>query len=128
MSSDGQYEDSVSSLMLENLRHRLLRAFRGPSAPTEKRERWSLSTNPRADEELRRAKIDGAISWLRSELLEMRSQDRQLAKTLLDLNTEIQKLRSEHQLSRNADNAAQQAVADPELQTTLQNKEHSEYV
>uniref|UniRef100_A0A4W3K1I0 Uncharacterized protein n=1 Tax=Callorhinchus milii TaxID=7868 RepID=A0A4W3K1I0_CALMI len=60
--------------------------------------------------------------------LEMRSQDRQLAKTLLDLNTEIQKLRSEHQLSRNADNAAQQAVADPELQTTLQNKEHSEYV
>ncbi|XP_058868696.1 alanine and arginine-rich domain-containing protein [Acipenser ruthenus] len=52
-----------------------------------------------ANEELRRAKIDGAITWLRTELLEMRSQDRQLAKTLLDLNTEIQRLRQENESS-----------------------------
>ncbi|XP_036950067.1 protein FAM167A isoform X1 [Acanthopagrus latus] len=55
----------------------------------------SLGRSFQANEELRRAQIDGAITWLRSELLEMRSQDLQLAQTLLGLNTEIQRLRRE---------------------------------
>ncbi|XP_041664954.1 protein FAM167A isoform X2 [Cheilinus undulatus] len=55
----------------------------------------SIGRSYQANEELRRAQIDGAITWLRSELLEMRSQDLQLAQTLLGLNTEIQRLRRE---------------------------------
>ncbi|KAK1173315.1 alanine and arginine-rich domain-containing protein [Acipenser oxyrinchus oxyrinchus] len=104
MNSETQYEDSVSTLMLENIKNKLINAFResGQHAAA------SCSTNDscnlvakdiQANEELRRAKIDGAITWLRTELLEMRSQDRHLAKTLLDLNTEIQRLRQENESS-----------------------------
>ncbi|XP_067888281.1 alanine and arginine-rich domain-containing protein [Heterodontus francisci] len=120
MSNDSQYEDSVSSIVLENIKIRLLSAFRGPSAPCDKPEPWTLSRNPRVDEELRRAKIDGAITWLRTELLAMRSQDRQLAKTLLELNSEIQKLRSEHELSKDPGSRSPPGVRDVELLTSGQ--------
>ncbi|XP_067836910.1 alanine and arginine-rich domain-containing protein [Heptranchias perlo] len=126
MSNDNQYEDTVSSMVLENIKHRLLSAFRGPPAPCDKPESWTLSRNPRADEELRRAKIDGAITWLRTELLEMRSQDRQLAKTLLELNSEIQKLRSEHELSKNSGSRSPPAARDRELQTFGQRDKEAE--
>uniref|UniRef100_UPI00398F612A alanine and arginine-rich domain-containing protein n=1 Tax=Pristiophorus japonicus TaxID=55135 RepID=UPI00398F612A len=126
MSNDSQYEDTVSSMVLENIKHRLLSAFRGPSAPCEEPESWTLSRNPRADHELRRAKIDGAITWLRTELLEMRSQDRQLAKTLLELNSEIQKLRSEHELSKNSGSRSPAGVRDRELQTSGQQDKGAE--
>ncbi|XP_036421563.1 protein FAM167A-like [Colossoma macropomum] len=99
MNPETQYEDSVSIMVLENIKNKLLHAFRTTAEPRASSE---SSTDPssvgrslQANEELRRAKIDGAISWLRSELLEMRLQDRQLAQTLLGLNTEIQRLRRE---------------------------------
>ncbi|XP_051879378.1 alanine and arginine-rich domain-containing protein [Pristis pectinata] len=98
MSSDSQYEDTESSMVLEDIKRRLLSAFRGAPAPCRPAQPRSLSGNARADEELRRAQIDGAISWVRTELLEMRYQDRQLARTLLELNSEIQKLRKEQGL------------------------------
>ncbi|XP_076865160.1 alanine- and arginine-rich domain-containing protein [Brachyhypopomus gauderio] len=99
MNPETQYEDAVSIMVLENIKNKLLHAFRTTAEP-----RGSSGCTPvpasvgrsfQVNEELRRAKIDGAISWLRSELLEMRTQDRQLAHTLLALNTEIQRLRRE---------------------------------
>ncbi|KAF4074108.1 hypothetical protein AMELA_G00250930 [Ameiurus melas] len=100
MNPETQYEDSVSIMVLENIKNKLRHAFRTtaePRASSENDDDDPMSTGRsfQANEELRRAKIDGAITWLRSELLEMRSQDRQLAQTLLGLNTEIQRLRRE---------------------------------
>ncbi|KAL0962481.1 hypothetical protein UPYG_G00340590 [Umbra pygmaea] len=97
MNRDSQSEDSLSIMVLENIKNKLIHAFRNTG---ETRDTLESTTGPvsigrsyQANEELRRAKIDGAISWLRSELLEMRSQDQQLAKTLLGLNAEIQRMR-----------------------------------
>ncbi|XP_066531706.1 alanine and arginine-rich domain-containing protein [Hoplias malabaricus] len=99
MNPETQYEDSVSIMVLENIKNKLLHAFRNTAEPRTTSQSGtdaiSTSRSLQANEELRRAKIDGAISWLRSELLEMRTQDRQLAQTLLGLNNEIQKLRRE---------------------------------
>ncbi|CAL8299316.1 unnamed protein product [Lota lota] len=103
MDRDSQSEDSLSTLVLDNIKNQLIHAFRtagsnrsnhqdDPCAPIGC---LSLGGNQQANEELRRAKIDGAITWLRSELLEMRSQDQQLARTLLGLNSEIQRMRRE---------------------------------
>ncbi|KAI5621493.1 protein FAM167A-like [Silurus asotus] len=99
MNPDTQYEDSVSIMVLENIKNKLRHAFRTTAEPRAFSENdsypMSVGRSFQANEELRRAKIDGAITWLRSELLEMRSQDRQLAQTLLGLNSEIQRLRRE---------------------------------
>ncbi|XP_042566631.1 uncharacterized protein si:ch211-153f2.3 isoform X2 [Clupea harengus] len=99
MNPETQCEDTLSTMVLENIKNKLLHAFRvtgetrnvpdcSGASPT------CIGRNLQANEELRRAKIDGAITWIRSEL-EMRSQDRQLAQTLLGLNSEIQRLRRE---------------------------------
>ncbi|CAM4630858.1 unnamed protein product [Leuciscus chuanchicus] len=100
MNSDTQYEDSVSVMVLENIKNKLLHAFRTSAEPRTSAETENVSPpigkSFQVNEELRRAKIDGAITWLRSELLEMRSQDRRLAQTLLGLNKEIQRLRREN--------------------------------
>ncbi|XP_062846627.1 protein FAM167A [Trichomycterus rosablanca] len=99
MNPETQYEDSVSIMVLENIKNKLLHAFRTTAEPRASPENnedlTSTDRSFQANEELRRAKIDGAITWLRTELLEMRSQDRQLAQTLLRLNSEIQRLRRE---------------------------------
>ncbi|XP_046875898.1 protein FAM167A-like [Hypomesus transpacificus] len=102
MNRDSHSEDSLSSLVLENIKNKLIDAFRTTGDPADVSGSGpragpvrSIDRSHQANEELRRAKIDGAITWLRSELLEMRSQDRQLAQTLLGLNTEIQRLRRE---------------------------------
>uniref|UniRef100_A0A3B5KIG8 Uncharacterized protein n=1 Tax=Takifugu rubripes TaxID=31033 RepID=A0A3B5KIG8_TAKRU len=99
---DGHSEDALSSVVLENIKARLIHAFRAAAEPKEESQRSgsrSCSTSIRrclqANEELRRAQIDGALTWLRSELQEMRSQDLQLARTLLGLNSQIQRLRRE---------------------------------
>ncbi|KAI7798839.1 uncharacterized protein si:ch211-153f2.3 [Triplophysa rosa] len=97
MNADTQYEDSVSIMVLENIKNRLLHAFRTTAEPRASTgTAYPIGKTFQVNEELRRAKIDGAITWLRSELLEMRSQDRQLAQTLLGLNKEIQRLRREN--------------------------------
>uniref|UniRef100_A0A3P8VWX7 Uncharacterized LOC103394050 n=1 Tax=Cynoglossus semilaevis TaxID=244447 RepID=A0A3P8VWX7_CYNSE len=92
MDRDSHSEDTLSTMVLEDIKNKLINAFK---ATGESREDGQQCQGPRANEELRRAQIDGAITWLRSELLEMRSQDLQLAQTLLGLNTEIQRLRRE---------------------------------
>nr|XP_056710665.1 alanine and arginine-rich domain-containing protein [Euleptes europaea] len=89
-------EEALSSLLLEDVKQRLRRAFRGPRlAARLDRGKGTLAVQ----EELRRAHIEGAIAWLRAELLEMKSQNRQLAKTLLDLSTDIQRLRNETEVT-----------------------------
>ncbi|XP_077446722.1 alanine- and arginine-rich domain-containing protein [Stigmatopora argus] len=103
MDRDSHSEDTLSTMVLENIKNKLIDAFRAsgksrddPQEDVSTRERQlSVSRCRQANEELRRAQIDGAITWLRSELLEMRSQDLQLAQTLLGLNTEIQRMRRE---------------------------------
>ncbi|XP_034016609.1 protein FAM167A [Thalassophryne amazonica] len=102
MDRDSHSEDTLSTMVLENIKNRLIHAFRATAEPREDPQdsgtavrSVSIGRSFQANEELRRAQIDGAITWLRSELLEMRSQDLQLAQTLLGLNTEIQRLRRE---------------------------------
>ncbi|XP_047239594.1 uncharacterized protein si:ch211-153f2.3 [Girardinichthys multiradiatus] len=101
MDRDSHSEDTLSTLVLENVKNKLIHAFRVTTEPRDLQESAcssksiSIGRSHQANEELRRAKIDGAITWLRSELLEMRTQDLQLAQTLLGLNTEIQRLRRE---------------------------------
>ncbi|XP_061681189.1 uncharacterized protein si:ch211-153f2.3 isoform X2 [Syngnathoides biaculeatus] len=104
MDRDSHSEDTLSTMVLENIKNKLIDAFRsnGESREDPREEEAArarqlsvISRSQQANEELRRAQIDGAITWLRSELLEMRSQDLQLAQTLLGLNTEIQRLRME---------------------------------
>ncbi|XP_072226855.1 alanine and arginine-rich domain-containing protein [Leuresthes tenuis] len=102
MDRDSHSEDTLSTMVLENIKNKLIHAFRVTSESKEDAGDSGVSVRPlsmgrsyQANEELRRAQIDGAITWLRSELLEMRTQDLQLAQTLLGLNTEIQRLRRE---------------------------------
>ncbi|CAG5887213.1 unnamed protein product [Menidia menidia] len=102
MDRDSHSEDTLSTMVLENIKNKLIHAFRGTAESREQPVDSGVSVRPlsmgrshQANEELRRAQIDGAITWLRSELLEMRTQDLQLAQTLLGLNTEIQRLRRE---------------------------------
>ncbi|XP_047461982.1 uncharacterized protein si:ch211-153f2.3 [Mugil cephalus] len=102
MDRDSHTEDTLSTMVLENIKNKLIDAFRAAGESREDPQPSGSSVRPvsvgrshQANEELRRAQIDGAITWLRSELLEMRSQDLQLAQTLLGLNSEIQRLRRE---------------------------------
>ncbi|AWP21396.1 putative alanine and arginine-rich domain-containing protein [Scophthalmus maximus] len=103
MDRDSHSEDTLSTMVLENIKNKLIHAFRATGESREDRREAGATVRPpgsvgrshQANEELRRAQIDGAITWLRSELLEMRSQDLQLAQTLLGLNSEIQRLRRE---------------------------------
>ncbi|XP_008420971.1 alanine- and arginine-rich domain-containing protein [Poecilia reticulata] len=99
MERDSHSEDTVSTMVLENVKNKLMHAFRvtaeSRAGQREAGGGGGIGRSQQANEELRRAQIDGALTWLRSELLEMRSQDVQLAETLLGLNTEIQRLRRE---------------------------------
>uniref|UniRef100_A0A8C6T0D9 Protein FAM167A n=1 Tax=Neogobius melanostomus TaxID=47308 RepID=A0A8C6T0D9_9GOBI len=104
MDRDSHSEDTLSTMMLDNIKNKLIHAFRaagegargeGCQRPASAGRPMSIGSRLLANEELRRAQIDGAITWIRSELLEMRSQDLQLAQTLLGLNSEIQRLRRE---------------------------------
>lgn len=74
MNSDTQYEDSVSVMVLENIKNKLLHAFRTSAEPRTSAETacHPIGKSFQVNEELRRAKIDGAITWLRSELVSFR--------------------------------------------------------
>ncbi|XP_044277402.1 alanine and arginine-rich domain-containing protein-like [Varanus komodoensis] len=103
---EGPGEDGFSSRLLEDVKQRLRQAFqraRRASPPRRARPVASRGAGGRraaaAQDELRRAHVEGAIAWLRVELLEMKSQNRKLAKTLLDLSVEIQRLRNETDMS-----------------------------
>lgn len=73
MNPETQYEDSVSIMVLENIKNKLRHAFRTTAEPRVSSESnddlISTGRSLQANEELRRAKIDGAITWLRSELV-----------------------------------------------------------
>ncbi|XP_072462671.1 alanine and arginine-rich domain-containing protein [Notamacropus eugenii] len=115
LSAEAQEEDVTSSLLLEDLQRRLRSAFRSPSLEPGKQQQEPQQSweGPRGratavQEVLRKARIDGALSWLRAELLikspswifsPMRFQNWQLAKTLVDLNLEMQQLKVENELS-----------------------------
>ncbi|KAL8181675.1 UNVERIFIED_CONTAM: hypothetical protein K2H54_020147 [Gekko kuhli] len=106
MDVESPWEEALSSLLLEDVKQRLREAFRGQgtasSSPVPRLAAASQERGKRtlaAQEELRRAHIEGAIAWLRVELLEMKSQNRQLAKTLLDLSTDIQRLRNDAEMT-----------------------------
>lgn len=77
MNSDTQYEDSVSVMVLENIKNKLLHAFRTSAEPRTSAETAShpIGKSFQVNEELRRAKIDGAITWLRSELVSLETAD-----------------------------------------------------
>lgn len=73
MNPETQYEDSVSIMVLENIKNKLRHAFRTTAEPRVSSENdddpMSTDRSFQANEELRRAKIDGAITWIRSELV-----------------------------------------------------------
>lgn len=81
MDRDSHSEDTLSTMVLENIKNKLIHAFRATGetkaeAPDSGRavRPVSIGRSFQANEELRRAQIDGAITWLRSELV--RWQDR----------------------------------------------------
>lgn len=75
MNSDTQYEDSVSVMVLENIKNKLLHAFRTSTEPRTETASHPIGKSFQVNEELRRAKIDGAITWLRSELVSLETAD-----------------------------------------------------
>ncbi|XP_033009945.1 alanine and arginine-rich domain-containing protein [Lacerta agilis] len=97
-------EEAFCSSLLDDIKQRLRHAFRGPGGAASPQQ-LLMPSRPAAPckgrgvevalEEARRAHVEGAIAWLRVELLEMKSQNHKLAKTLLDLSMEIQRLRNE---------------------------------
>nr|XP_044636745.1 LOW QUALITY PROTEIN: alanine and arginine-rich domain-containing protein [Equus asinus] len=75
-------EAPAARQLLEDLRRRLASAFQRAAA----REQQS------------RACIEGALGRLSAELLEMHFQNRQLVRTVLDLNMKMQQLKKEYEL------------------------------
>lgn len=78
MDRDSQSEDTLSTMVLENIKNRLIHAFRAAGEPKEVPQEsgfgsrsMSFSRCYQANEELRRAQIDGALTWLRSELVSL---------------------------------------------------------
>lgn len=75
MDRDSHSEDTLSTMVLENIKNRLIHAFRAAGepkdVPPESGSPMSISRCYQANEELRRAQIDGALTWLRSELVSL---------------------------------------------------------
>lgn len=77
MDRDSHSEDTLSTMVLENIKNKLIHAFRATGESRENPQDSTGSTvrpvsigrSYQANEELRRAQIDGAITWLRSELV-----------------------------------------------------------
>ncbi|XP_063156342.1 alanine and arginine-rich domain-containing protein [Candoia aspera] len=115
-------EDTFSSFLLEDIKQRLLQAFQGQTtrvaaSPLLPRPVEDTGHGRRAmptQEDLHRRHIEQGIAWLRVELLEMKFQNRKLAKTLLDLSMEIQRLRNETDLSAALESKALSTAGSPE--------------
>lgn len=78
MDRDSHSEDTLSTMVLENIKNKLIHAFRAAGESREDPQESGSSVRPvsigrsyQANEELRRAQIDGAITWLRSELVSL---------------------------------------------------------
>ncbi|XP_004373081.1 alanine and arginine-rich domain-containing protein [Trichechus manatus latirostris] len=98
--ADAQDEMPTTSGLLEDIRRRLLRAFQRavPRAGSRRAREEAEAAAEARPEELSSARVEGALAALRAELLEMRFQNRQLARTLLDLNMKMQQLKKEYEL------------------------------
>nr|XP_054601034.1 uncharacterized protein si:ch211-153f2.3 isoform X2 [Nothobranchius furzeri] len=64
MNRDSHSEDTLSTMVLENIKNKLIHAFRTNTEPREDPHDCSVRRSHQANEELRRAQIDGAITWL----------------------------------------------------------------
>ncbi|XP_077023643.1 alanine- and arginine-rich domain-containing protein [Tamandua tetradactyla] len=94
MSTDAQEQGPATSRLLEDFRRRMPRG--GSRWPREAAARAAGAAA--AQEEQGPARVEGALAGLRAELLEMRFQNRQLARMLLDLHTKMQQLKREYEL------------------------------
>nr|BAC32717.1 unnamed protein product [Mus musculus] len=88
----------ASSPVLEHLRRQLERAFhRAAARGRARRAREAVAAvaaaAAAAREERSRTRMECALARLRAELLELRFQNHQLARTLLDLNMKMQQLK-----------------------------------
>ncbi|XP_003408323.1 alanine and arginine-rich domain-containing protein [Loxodonta africana] len=100
MDTDAQDDVPTTSRLLEDIRRRLLRAFQRavPRAGSRRAREAAEAAAEAASEERGWARVEGALAGLRAELLEMRFQNRRLARTLLDLNMKMQQLKKEYEL------------------------------
>jgi len=76
MDRDSHSEDTLSTMVLENIKNKLIHAFRATGESRGNAQDSGSTVGPvsigrshQANEELRRAQIDGAITWLRAELV-----------------------------------------------------------
>ncbi|XP_062935177.1 alanine and arginine-rich domain-containing protein [Cynocephalus volans] len=93
--TDVAAEASATSQLLEDMGRRLVRALqRAVPRGGSRRAREAAAA---AREEQGRTRVEGVLAGLRSELLEMHLQNRQLARTLLDLNMKMQQLKEEYE-------------------------------
>ncbi|XP_020739058.1 alanine and arginine-rich domain-containing protein [Odocoileus virginianus] len=92
---DGPEEAQAAGPRLEELKRRLVRAFQRAVLRGSSR---LLREEAAAREAQSRARVESALAGLRAELLEMRFQNRQLARTLLDLNMKMQQLKKEDEM------------------------------
>lgn len=70
-SGEGLCEDPVSSMVLDSIKRRLLSAFRDSGAVPCCAQPCGPGMSAGADEELRRVQVDGAITWVRTELVSL---------------------------------------------------------
>uniref|UniRef100_A0A8C6D7B9 Alanine and arginine rich domain containing protein n=1 Tax=Moschus moschiferus TaxID=68415 RepID=A0A8C6D7B9_MOSMO len=92
---DSPEEAQAAGPRLEELKRRLVRAFQRAVLRGSSRR---LREEAAAREAQSRARVESALAGLRAELLEMRFQNRQLARTLLDLNMKMQQLKKEDEM------------------------------
>ncbi|KAF7464119.1 Hypothetical predicted protein [Marmota monax] len=95
-----QEESPAANPLLEDLRRRLMRALQRTMARwgSRRAREAAAAAEAAALEEQSPARVESALGRLRAELLEMCFQNHQLARTLLDLNTKMQQLKTEHEL------------------------------
>ncbi|XP_007945061.1 alanine and arginine-rich domain-containing protein [Orycteropus afer afer] len=98
MSTDAQDEAPAPSRLLEDLRQRLVRAFHRAVPRAGSRRAPEEAEAAAAREEHGQARVESALEGLRAELLEMHFQNRQLTRTLLDLNMKMQQLKKDYEL------------------------------
>ncbi|XP_008836184.1 alanine and arginine-rich domain-containing protein [Nannospalax galili] len=102
-----QAQTRAYSLVLEHLRRQLQRALqRAAARGRARRAREAVAKVAAAaaavQEERSRARVECALARLRAELLELRFQNHQLARTLLDLNMKMQQLKKQQERDRAA--------------------------
>ncbi|XP_032714269.1 alanine and arginine-rich domain-containing protein [Lontra canadensis] len=99
-SMNRQEEAHAARPRLEDLRRRQTRAWQR-TVPRGSSGRPRAEAGPEAEaprDPPGTAHVGTALAGLRAELLEMRFQNHQLAKTLLDLNKKMQRLKKEYEL------------------------------